>query len=137
MLAQGSLMSLVTVYFMSLDTKIIKERNWKEKWWLFFLQILTVRVVWLWLSGPEKCSRRLGPGRCAGSPGSQQGAPFSVNLFLLPPPCPQDVSDLSGIQMCIISHKSMSKRLVENKQPFKILILKRRSCSKRCLNVCL
>lgn len=59
----------------------------------------------------------------AGSPGSQEGAPFSVNLsLLLPHPCPQDINYLSGIQICIISHKTMSKRLIENKQPFKILI---------------
>ena len=58
----------------------------------------------------------------AGSPGSQEGAPFSVNLCLLPDPRPQDINYLNGIQMCIISYKSMSKRLIENKQPFKILI---------------
>ena len=42
----------------------------------FFFKILTVRVVWLWLSGPEKGSRWLGPRWCGGKSWFSGRSPF-------------------------------------------------------------
>lgn len=55
----------------------------------------------------------------AGEAGSQERAPSSFNLSLSPFFFfAKDINDLNGIQMWIISHKSMSKRLIENRQFF-------------------